>query len=57
MMSTGYFMEVLNHYIGHWKLILKFMLSDWNLSKNLRKRMSLCEEFFKLSNNLGMQKS
>ena len=34
-MSTGYFMELLNHYTVHLKLILHCTLNIWNLNNNL----------------------
>ena len=36
VMSTRWCMEVLNHYIVHWKLILHCMLTDWNKNKKLK---------------------
>ena len=38
MMSNEFCMEVLNDYIVHLKLILHFMLTYWNLNKNLKKK-------------------
>ena len=35
-MSTRCCMEVLNHYIVHLKLILNYMLTNWNLNKILK---------------------
>jgi len=36
-MSTGYCMDVVNHYIVLLKLISYCMLTDWNSDKNLKK--------------------
>ena len=38
VMSTGCWMEVLNRYIVHRKLTLHCMLTNWNLSKNLKRQ-------------------
>ena len=38
MLSTACCMEVMNHYIAYLKLILNYMLSNWNLNKNLKKK-------------------
>ena len=35
MLSTGCCMEVLNHYMVDLKLILHYMLTNWNLNKNI----------------------
>ena len=37
-MSIGCYMEVLNHYIVHPKLILYYV--NWNLNKNLKTKKS-----------------
>ena len=37
MMSTWCHSEVLHHYTVHLKLMLHCMLTNWNLSKNLKK--------------------
>ena len=37
VISTKCCMKVLNHYIVHLKLILHYMLTNWNLNKNLTK--------------------
>ena len=36
MMSTQCHMEVFNHYILHLELGLHYMLTNWNLNKNLK---------------------
>lgn len=38
VMSTGRYMELLNHNIVHQKLILHSMLIKWNINKNLKKQ-------------------
>lgn len=37
MISNGCYMEVLNHYIIHLKLLLYCMFTNWNLNKNFKK--------------------
>ena len=43
VMSTQWYMEVLNHCIVHLKLIIHCMLTNWNLSKNLKKIHKMLE--------------
>lgn len=37
-MITGYYMDVLNHYIIYLKLILHCLLPNWNLNKDFKKK-------------------
>lgn len=37
-MSTGYCMEVLNHYVVHLKVIQHCTLINWNVNKNLKRK-------------------
>ena len=40
MMTTGFCMDMLNHYVVHLKLILHCVLTNWNLNKNLKTKMN-----------------
>ena len=38
VMSTGYYMQLMNHWILPLKLIIEYMLTKLNLSKKLKKK-------------------